>query len=106
MKLQVRTGLFETNSSSTHSLTMCMKEDWEAFKNGDKYYDRWEDKLVDPDEFSPEDLDPDETLEDRYLTFDDFETEIWDQYEESICEEFTTPFGETIVAFGYAGHDW
>ena len=32
MKRQIRRGTFETNSSSVHSLTMCMKSD----------YDRWE----------------------------------------------------------------
>jgi len=31
--LQVRKGVFETNSSSTHSLTLFSKEEWEAFKN-------------------------------------------------------------------------
>lgn len=32
MKKQIRCGVFETNSSSCHSITMCMKSD----------YDRWE----------------------------------------------------------------
>ena len=31
--LQVRKGVFETNSSSTHSLTLFPAEEWEAFKN-------------------------------------------------------------------------
>ena len=106
MRLQVRTGLFETNSSSTHSLTMCMKEDWEAFKRGDKFYDSWEERLVDESEFAIEDLDPDEELDDRYYTYEQFEEEIWSHYEEDILHEFTTPSGEEIVAFGYAGHDW
>ena len=73
MKFQVRTGLFETNSSSTHSLTMCMKKDWEDFKNGKKFYDRWEDCLVDESEFAPEELDSDDELEDRYYTYEQFE---------------------------------
>lgn len=32
MKRQVRRGVFETNSSSTHSLTMCSEEEFEAWK--------------------------------------------------------------------------
>ena len=32
MKRQIRRGVFESNSSSVHSLTMCMESD----------YDRWE----------------------------------------------------------------
>ena len=32
MKKQIRRGVFETNSSSVHSLTLCMESD----------YDRWD----------------------------------------------------------------
>lgn len=34
----IRNGVFETNSSSTHSITMCMKSDYEKWKNGELYY--------------------------------------------------------------------
>jgi len=34
MKVQVRQGVFETNSSSTHSMTVSKTSDYEAFKNG------------------------------------------------------------------------
>ena len=34
MKKQIRRGVFETNSSSCHSITMCMESD----------YDRWRDE--------------------------------------------------------------
>lgn len=35
MKRQIRCGVFETNSSSTHSLTMCSEEEFEAWKRGE-----------------------------------------------------------------------
>ena len=105
MKLQIRTGLFETNSSSTHSLTMCMKEDWEAFKRGDKLYDDWECCLVNTEDVTSSD-DEYAYNDERYYTYEQFETEIWGNWEENILETFTTPSGEKIVAFGYAGHDW
>ena len=35
MKRQIRRGVFETNSSSTHSLTMCSEEEFEAWKRGE-----------------------------------------------------------------------
>lgn len=38
MILQVRQGVFETNSSSTHTLTICTKEDYEDWKHGDKFW--------------------------------------------------------------------
>ena len=34
MKIQVRQGLFETNSSSMHTLVMFKGSDWELFKEG------------------------------------------------------------------------
>ena len=39
MKIQVRKGVFETNSSSTHVLTVYTKSDWEDFKNGNRVID-------------------------------------------------------------------
>ena len=35
MKRQIRKGVFETNSSSTHSLTMCLKSDYDKWANGE-----------------------------------------------------------------------
>jgi len=39
MKVQIRQGVFETNSSSTHSLAIYNKNEWEEFKNGDLLID-------------------------------------------------------------------
>ena len=41
MKRQIRRGVYETNSSSTHSLTMCSKEEFEQWKNGELLFDKW-----------------------------------------------------------------
>ena len=35
MKRQIRKGVFETNSSSTHSLVMCLKSDFDRWNNGE-----------------------------------------------------------------------
>jgi len=37
MKVQVRQGVFETNSSSTHSLSIISKEQSDALDNGEVY---------------------------------------------------------------------
>lgn len=37
MKRQIRRGVYETNSSSTHSLTMCSEEEFEQWKNGELF---------------------------------------------------------------------
>ena len=44
--LQVRNGIFETNSSSVHSLTFHGDEEFTAFLCGERFYDIWYDKLI------------------------------------------------------------
>lgn len=44
--IQVRRGIFETNSSSTHSLTICTKEEFEKWKRGEMWFDRDYERLV------------------------------------------------------------
>ena len=41
MKKQIRRGVFETNSSSTHSLTMCSEEEFEQWEKGEVLFDVW-----------------------------------------------------------------
>ena len=41
MKRQIRRGVYETNSSSTHSLTMCSEEEFEQWENGELLFDEW-----------------------------------------------------------------
>lgn len=48
--LQVRNRIFETNSSSVHSLTFCTVEEYEKFLHGQLYLDIYADKLVPPQE--------------------------------------------------------
>ena len=42
MKRQIRRNVFETNSSSVHSLTMCSGEEYKKWENGEVLY--WEEK--------------------------------------------------------------
>ena len=42
MKREVRRGVFETNSSSVHSLTMCSGEEYKKWENGEVLY--WEEE--------------------------------------------------------------
>ena len=35
--IKIRKGVFETNSSSTHSITMCTKNEYDDWKNGKLY---------------------------------------------------------------------
>lgn len=98
MKRQIRRGVFETNSSSCHSLTMCTQSDYDRWKNGELIYDYWDGKLIPIDELD------DDYDEGRYYTYDrfnDYECFDFETYE----RDFTTDSGETVVGFGYYGHD-
>lgn len=123
MKRQIRRGVFETNSSSTHSLTMMMKSDYERWEKENLYLFNgytygWDfnkpvqNNLYTRDEavefvknsryYNAADEINEEYLEEMY--FFSFDAE-GSEYLESFYEEFTTPTGETIVAFGEYGYD-
>ena len=124
--INIRRGCFETNSSSVHSMTMCMKNEYDEWENDNLYFNtnaRWDGssqfltkeeaikylKKSYPyaySEITEDKLDIDEIEEvfkdcglytcDKFFSNCDFET-FWDK--------FTTPAGEDVVAFGYYGYD-
>ena len=102
MKRQIRRGVFESNSSSVHSLTMCMKSDFDKWVEGEFVYDRWDKKLVPiTDEIK-------ENIEDGdrdFLTYDQFND--WEYLEyETFNRSFKTPNGEEVISFGYYGDNY
>ena len=128
--IQIRRNVFETNSSSTHSITMCMKND----------YDLWiHDKVWFIDTYEAKFLPWDELIEyitkTRHVDIDDIETIKRDYAEgymervedmladyaiytysswldkkcsefENFMSEFKTPNGETVVSYGYYGESF
>lgn len=130
MKKQIRRGVFETNSSSTHSITIMMKNDYDRWceedlllYTGDDFW--WDDKSKAPKtnnlyteeeaiEFCKtrkyyierdfESMDEDNLRE--YLKEEEFiYSDEEDECLESFYEEFTTPSGETICCFGEYGYN-
>lgn len=122
----IRRGVFETNSSSVHSITMCSKEEFEKFRSGEVLHicDHWNlpNKFCGKEWITPQEA-REALLADEYYDGDDPSTldddEVCDALEgavetynniggdwyESYVDEYTTPGGETVVAFGYYGHD-
>ena len=132
---QIRKGVFETNSSSTHSLTICTRDEYEKWINGQVLFDKDFNKFVKNITISSkqykdaenyynrnklayykdwEDL-TDKEKQDytvKYLKdqgeYDDtlYAHEEWvDSVEyETFEQEFTTPSGDNMVAFGYYGY--
>ena len=108
MKRIIRNSVFETNSSSTHSLTIVSKEEYEAWERGEVLFNKWSDKFVPPkseasdtsDDSDEDDCDEDED-ENELMTHKQFFD--MDNYE-TFCSEHTTKSGDVVVAFGF--HGW
>lgn len=94
---QIRRGVFETNSSSVHSITMCMKSDYDKWVAGELYFDWYNDNLVSQEIVEASDY------KERYYSYEQYCDKI--EYEE-FFDKLITPNGEEIVAFGYYGTDY
>ena len=122
MRKQIRRGVFETNSSSTHSLTMMMKKDYDRWHKEKLYlYEGgygWEFDRPERNELYTRAEAIEFAKKNRYYKDEnEFDNAIlrdvgfisWDDegsaYLEGFYEEFTTPSGETIVAFGEYGYN-
>lgn len=127
--IQMRCGVFETNSSSTHSISMCMESDYDAWVRGEVYfndsgnwssYSIYKDKdfvtkeqvinILTNNKYPPtKDLNSlyNKELEEvfsehRFYTYDNFDEGDLEWFE----EKFTTPNGDVVVAFGQYGYDY
>lgn len=104
MKMQIRKGVWETNSSSVHAICMCSQSDFDKWKKGEMIYDEWNEELV-PTKDAILDEDDEEYEDYRYYTYDDFFNDYDKMEFETYSDTFDTANGETVVAFGYYGHD-
>ena len=117
MKKRIRRGVFETNSSSVHSLTMCSSEEFERWKNEEVLYWREQDKFGTREEIIAElktqSWYHNANWDDADYVYDVFSDEGVKTYEEyfdnyyfeTFRQTHTTPSGDEVVAFGYYGHD-
>lgn len=126
---QIRHGVFETNSSSTHSITMCMKSDYDAWEHGELYWNRWGGNFVTKEFVEkeieelrelfrrdyPDYIQGDEEWEEKFRWFVNDDKQYYTHKEfydyefidyETFADTFKTPSGEEIVSFGYYGNDY
>lgn len=116
----IRRGVFETNSSSTHSITMCSKEDYDKWENGEVLLDegykatkqfitREEaiQKLKDSKYYTDYDFDDEESVNEALGESELYTSERYfeSDYLETFENTYTTKTGEVIVAFGKYGYD-
>lgn len=106
---QIRRSVFETNSSSVHSLTILPEDQFEKFKRGEMLLDSWKHKLISKEDALKEinKYDKDFTIEDLKNGHDDYRTynNIGGDYYETFEEYHTTKGGDKIVVFGYYGYN-
>ena len=88
MKMQIRRGVFETNSSSVHSITMCTGSDFDRWTDGELLF--WEDE---------------KKFGTREEIIENLKKSTWYDGKLRYPNIYTTPGGENVVAFGYYGHD-
>lgn len=117
MKKQIRRGVFETNSSSVHSLTMCSNEEYDKWKKGETLFWKEDEKFVTREEIIEElKKSPwfsDVNWDDEYKVNNIFSDEGIETYGEffkngwleTFEQHYTTPGGDEVVAFGYYGRD-
>lgn len=91
---QVRFGVFETNSSSTHSIVICTQEEYSQFKENELMYDSYAEELVPYTKLLLN------TESYRYKDYMSFGRDM-----ERFHHAFTTPSGDKMVAFGEYGYD-
>lgn len=108
----IRRGVFETNSSSVHSLTIMTQKEYgkwndENYIKDEEIYTFEEAKKELLENYTEEEIK--ELTDDDWkniLIDNDFNTKDSFKYDYETFEEFfTTPSGDKMVAFGYYGED-
>ena len=118
--IQVRNNVFETNSSSVHSICLCSKDVYERWaesrseiKDDSYLWDTYSENLVSiseilsdiPMTFEEAEKINFSCLPEHYYTAERFYDYTNDQWYETYHTETTSPSGDEMVAFGYFGHD-
>ena len=134
-KIQIRQGVFETNSSSTHSITMCESSSFKKWKEGELYINlnkegdeqflltdvakKWNKDFIlnNHDKitwFTKENYENYETDELGYVIDCSYADYCYISYNQwctmfncydIYSNDYETKSGDKITAFGYYGHD-
>ena len=120
--IKIRSNVFETNSSSTHSITMCMGDTFLKWMNGELLFNRYTSEFLSVDdvlasiakeysESSANALAEMRSDEKEFLynlmDYDWYSYTNWQEeiYYEHFTDTYKTPSGDTVYAFGYYGSD-
>lgn len=118
--IKVRSNVFETNSSSVHTICLCSKDVYERWAESrseikeDSYlWDKYTDNLIPiseilsdiPMTFKDAKEINFSCLPEHYYTAERYYDYMNDKWYEMYHTETTSPSGDEMVAFGYFGHD-
>lgn len=103
----IRLNTFETNSSSTHTIVICSKEDydkWAGDTDTDLVLDIWKEELI-----HKKDIKSLLELEDsrRYYTYEEYQNDLWEGkfgYIDDFLEKREVD-GKDVIVFGFYGRD-
>jgi len=121
--VKIRKSVFETNSSMTHAVALCLKEEYDNWSNGESYFDMYKKEFIskvdllqkfseaeDRDEYDGFDAwrtyNGEGAYESRGCTLVEYDTYL-ENIESELAiwyKDFTTPEGEEVTTFGYAYH--
>lgn len=121
--IQARNYIFETNSSSTHSMVLTTEDKMNRWEKGDLYYtgDCWDipdaiKEYVDDEGFVEakivreafkDEIDENEDLD--YYLKDNYEIDSYDYWGEDYeqdCFKYTSPSGDKLASRCYYGNDY
>lgn len=111
----IRKRVFETNSSSTHSICICTDEEFKSWGNNDIFWDRYKDKFITKEELliqlrqEGEEGTDEELIEEaikRHYDLDIDTLESWGEEYESDHTTYTTKLGEKLHILCYYGYDY
>ena len=98
MKKAIRYGVFETNSSSVHSLTMCSEEDFNKWKSGEYLFDTYEEKFVPAFKPSKKEI---EAAKDEYIRTKTEYMKDWEDLSETTRKKYILEYAEKNDLFNY-----
>ncbi len=103
MKVKVRKGVFETNSSSTHTLVLATQDEYDLWKEGKYVADFSSGRLVPLDSLTDKEKSTIDEEYSLYRTYNSYMEEVTEY--EYFDDERTLPDGTVICGFGYYGRD-
>jgi len=98
MKRTIRRKVFETNSSSTHSITICTKEEYDKWIEGILVLDTWDYMLKEEKDCKH----PSWCItHEKYFKEED--EDYYDDDDEYYETKYTSPSGDELIIFGKYG---